>query len=73
MCKKSTSVLGNCQLYIWLVSQYVFSTAKSLFTGHLRIVLVFEILTIAPLISKSLLGNARVTMEILQKRHGTFS
>ena len=31
---------------------------KSLFTGHLQIALVFAILTIAPLISESLLGNA---------------
>ena len=45
------------------MSSYVFSTAKSLFTGRLRIVLVFVILTIAPLISESLL-NTRVTMEI---------
>ena len=30
---------------------------KSLFTGRLRIALVFAILTIAPLISESLLGN----------------
>ena len=59
---------------ICLVSvMYVFSTAKSLFTGHLRIVLIFRILTIAPLISKFLLGNTRVIMEILQKFLGTFS
>ena len=33
---------------------------KSLSTGHMRIALVFAILTIAPLISESLLGNAPV-------------
>ena len=44
-----------------------------LFTGHLRIVLIFAILTITPLISESLLGNTRVTMAILQKCLGIFS
>ena len=33
---------------------------KNLFTEHLRIALVFAILTIAPLVSESLLGNAPV-------------
>ena len=33
---------------------------KSLFTGRLRIALVFAILTIAPLILESLLGNTPV-------------
>ena len=33
---------------------------KNLFTGRLRIALVFAILTIAPIISESLLGNAPV-------------
>ena len=33
---------------------------KSLFTGRLRIPLVFAILTIVPLISESLLGNTPV-------------
>ena len=33
---------------------------KSLFTGSLRIALVFSILTIAPHISESLLGNTPV-------------
>ena len=33
---------------------------KSLFTGHLKIALVFAIFTIAPLILESLLGNAPV-------------
>ena len=60
-------------LSVWLLSWYVFSTAKSLFKGRLRIVLIFAILTIAPLISKSLPGNTRVTMAILQKCLGTFS
>ena len=41
------------------------STAKSLFTSGFRIVLVFAILTIGPLISESLLGNTRVTMETI--------
>ena len=41
--------------------------------GHLRIVLSFPILTIAPLISESLLGNPPVTMTILQKCLGTVS
>ena len=52
-------------LSVWLVSWFVFSTAKSLFTGNLRIVSVFAILTIAPVISESLLDNTRVTMGIL--------
>ena len=38
----------------------------------LWIVLVFSNLTIAPLISESLLGNTPVTMTILQKYLGTF-
>ena len=33
---------------------------KSLFTGRLRMALVFVILTIAPLFSESLLGNTPV-------------
>ena len=33
---------------------------KSLFTGRLRIALVFAIVTIAPFISESLLGNTPV-------------
>ena len=37
------------------------------FMGRLRIALVFAILTIAPLILESLQGNARITMETLQK------
>ena len=41
--------------------------------GRLRIVLVFAIPTIAPLILESLLGNTRVTMEIHQKCLSTFS
>ena len=60
-------------LSIWLVSWYVYLIGKSLFTGRLSVALVFSILTIAPIISESLLGNTRVTMEILQKRLGTFS
>ena len=40
---------------------------------HLRIVLVFAVLTIDPLISESLLGNTRFTMAILQKCLSTFS
>ena len=39
----------------------------------LRIVLVFAILAIAPLISESLLGDTHITMAILQKCLGTFS
>ena len=54
----------TCLIYVWLVS-YVFSTTKSLFTGQLRIVLIFSILIIAPLIPESLLGNTRVTMALL--------
>ena len=46
---------------ICLVSVMIcISTAKSLFIGHVRIVLIFTTLTIAPLISESLLGNTRV-------------
>ena len=41
--------------------------------GRLKIVLVFAVPTIAPLISESLLGNAHVTMEILQKCVSTIS
>ena len=40
--------------------------------GRLRIAFVFAILTIAPAISESLLGNTPVTMAILQKCLGTF-
>ena len=60
-------------LSVWLVSWYVFSTVKSLFTGFLWTVLVFAILTITPLISESLLVNTHVTMKIFQKCLGTFS
>ena len=42
-------------------------------TGHLRIVLVFAIFTIGPLILECLLGNNRVTMAILQKFLENFS
>ena len=59
-------------LYVYLVSWYVFSIAKSLFTRRLRIVLVFVILTISLRISDSLLGNTRVTMMFLQKCLDTF-
>ena len=45
----------------------MFSTVKSLFTGRLRIVLGFTILTTFHLISESLLGNIHFTMAILQK------
>ena len=41
--------------------------------GRLRIVLVFTILTIVPLISESLIGNTRVAMAILQECLVTFS
>ena len=37
---------------------------------RLKILLVFEILRISPLISESVLGNTRVIMAILQKRLG---
>ena len=53
-------------LSVWLVSCYVFLTVKSLFKGRLKIAVVFVILTIALLISESLLGNAPVTMAVLQ-------
>ena len=54
--------INFCSLAVpaWLVSWYVFSIEKSLFTGRLRIVLVFAILTIAPLTSESLIGNTPV-------------
>ena len=42
------------------MSLYVFSIGKSLFTGRLRIVLIFAILTIASLFSASVLGNTLV-------------
>ena len=44
-----------------------------LFTERLRIVLVFAILTISPLISESLQVNTPVTIAILQKCLGTIS
>ena len=44
---------------------------EEFFTGRLMIVLVFAIITIAPFISESLLGNTRVTMAIFQKCLGT--
>ena len=53
-------------LSVWLVSCYGFLTVKSLFKGRLKIAVVFVILTIALLISESLLGNAPVTMAVLQ-------
>ena len=45
---------------------------ESLFTVHLKIVLVFAVLTIAPLILESLLGNTPVTMTILQSEWAPF-
>ena len=39
-----------------------FELGRGFFTGRFRIVLVFAILTIAPLISESLLSNTRVIM-----------
>ena len=39
-----------------------FELGRVFFTGRFRIVLVFAILTIAPLISESLLSNTRVIM-----------
>ena len=51
----------------------IFLTVKILFTGRLIHVLVFAILTIAPLISESLQGNTCNTMVILQKRMDTIS
>ena len=41
--------------------------------GHLRIVLVFAVFTIAPRISESLLGKTPATKTVLQKCLGTFS
>ena len=49
-----------------------FQLQRVFFTGSLRNVLVFVILTIAPLILESLLGNTRVTFAITQKCQGTF-
>ena len=43
-----------------------FSSVKSLFTGPLKIVLVFAILTNALALSEFLLGNTSVTMAILK-------
>ena len=60
-------------LFVWLLSWYIYLIGGSLFTGRLRIALVFSVLTIAPFISESLLGNTPVTMAILQKRLGTYS
>ena len=43
------------------------SIVKNLFTGRLRVVLVFAILTAAHLISESVLGNTPTITAILQK------
>ena len=60
--------------YICLVSAMIcILNCEELICGTLRIVLVFAILTIAPFISESLLGNTPITMVILQKCLGTFS
>ena len=71
----AASSLNFCSLAlpVWLVFSYVFLIEKSLFTERLKIVLVFEILTIAAFISETLPGNTPVTMAILQKCLGTFS
>ena len=53
------------------MSGHVFSIGQSLFTGRLRIVFVFAILTVAPLISEYQLGNTPVTLVVLQKCLGT--
>ena len=60
-------------LTVWFLPWYVFSFGKSLFMRHLRIILLFATITIAPLISESLLRNSAVTMAILQKCLATFS
>ena len=49
-----------------------FQLGKIYFTGRFRTLLVFVILTIAPLIWESLLGNTPIAMAILQKRVGNF-
>ena len=67
---------NNFNLLVLNVTQLNFlnwqNVHNSFFMGRLWIVLVFAILTIAPLISESLLGNTRV-IAILQKCLGTFS
>ena len=76
---KTRKTLGNVSRFLSnLIESLLFVMfkefrAKSLFTGRLRIVLVFAILTTTPLVSESLLGNTCVTMTILQKYVGTFS
>ena len=71
----AASHLNFCSLAlsVWFVWWYVYSIEKSLFTGRLKIALVFLILAIAPFISESLLGNTPVTMAIFQKCLGTLS
>ena len=71
----AASHLNICSLVlsVWFVSWNVYSIGKSLFTGRLRIALVFSILTIAPFISESLPGYTPITMTIFQKCLGTFS
>ena len=62
-----------CLVSVMIYICNILSAVKRLFMGHLRIVLVFATLTIALLISESLLGNTHVTMAILPKCLGTFS
>ena len=58
---------------ICLVSVMIFIfNCENLFTGRLRIVLVFVILTIATRISESLLCNTRVTMAISKNVRAPF-
>ena len=63
----ATSRFNFCSLAlsVWVVSWYVSSIEKSLFTERLRIILVIAILSIALFISESPLGNNPVTMPIL--------
>ena len=65
----AASCLDFCSLTlpVWFLSCYVYSAGKSLFTGRLRVALVFLFLTIVSFISESLLSNTPVAMTIFPK------
>ena len=69
----SPSIVFPCVICLVSVMICIFNCEEFSFTGRFRVVLVFAILTVAPLVSESLLGNTPLTMAILQKCMGTFS
>ena len=56
----------TCLICLVGVMICIFSHEEFIYIGCLRIVLIFVILTIAPVISESLLGNNCVTVTILK-------